>query len=476
MSRWSLGSCFLAACFAVGAVSQELPRRERWQDDPRAQPCWVQPPIGFSPTTFVPVVVVLADTKDEPAAEAVLASHGEVLARAGFVVAVPVGTESSKPGPGTEPLPSTLMFHSLRARCRVEQGGLHAVVMGGEQRDIQFVLAQRVEFQTVTECGDADKAEVAVLRRLPARRVRALPDSDPARLAKHLQKLHAERTLPGAAGEVAKVLDDFHDAAAVGDEKRYFAILPDDALFLGTDGTERWTGAEFKKFAMPYFQRDSAWTYVCLRRHVDVDAGGQFAWFDEAFDNEAYGECRGSGVMQKRDGAWVLRQYHLTVPVPNDVTRSVAARIRAFQDQVPLPKTTIVFVRHAEKVDDSADAGLSDGGKARAERLATVLSDLPIAAVYVSNRQRTAQTVAPVCRARSLQAVEAERRADWAPGLVAGHRGQTVLVCGHSNTVPAMLKQLGITTPVTIADDEYDRLFVVTLRGDDPPQMVALRY
>lgn len=480
MRRPHFAPWVLASCFTVCAVAQELPRRERWQDTPQAMLCWVQHPPGFTPTKFVPVAVLLAETEQEQAAEAMLASHGAVLARAGFVVVVPVlgkpPTRSRDPhaGPRIDPLDPGILFHALRQRCRIEQGGLHAVVTGGEDRAIEFVLDQRVEFQTITVCGDAAGADVAALRRLPARRVHSLASGDPAAVAAHLQKLHAERTLPAAAGEVAKVLDDFHDAAAVGDEKRYFAILPDDAVFLGTDGTERWTGAEFKKFAMPYFQRDSAWTYVCLRRHVDVDAGGQFAWFDETFDNEAYGECRGSGVMQKRDGAWVLRQYHLTVPVPNDVTRPVAARIRAFQDGVPSPHTTIVFVRHAEKAGPEADE-LSDEGKRRAERLALVLRDFAFDAIYTSGLRRTADTVAPLASAQAVFTRTEGKPKGMIETLRRDYVGQTVLVCGHSNTIPEMLKLLGVTKKITIGDEEFDRLFVVTLPPDGP-HLLTLRY
>jgi hypothetical protein len=100
---------------------------------------------------------------------------------------------------------------------------------------------------------------------------------------------------------------------------------------IGADATERWTGREFRAFAARYFDRDSAWTYVPLERHVVVEAGGRLAWFDEVLDNAGYGECRGTGVLALRDGRWVLRQYNLTVPVPNDLMAGVAKQIRAFE-------------------------------------------------------------------------------------------------------------------------------------------------
>jgi hypothetical protein len=69
-----------------------------------------------------------------------------------------------------------------------------------------------------------------------------------------------------------------------------------------------------------------------LERHVTLSSDGKLAWFDEALDNAGYGECRGTGVLQKRDGRWVLLQYNLTVPVPNDLMGDVAKKIRAYLD------------------------------------------------------------------------------------------------------------------------------------------------
>lgn len=117
---------------------------------------------------------------------------------------------------------------------------------------------------------------------------------------------------------VAGVLDDFHDAAAKADEVRYFDHFAPDAVFLGTDATERWTLSQFRLFALPYFQRDSAWVYTPRVRHVGLSPDGATAWFDETLDNAKYGECRGTGVLVKSGGTWRIAQYNLMKPVPND--------------------------------------------------------------------------------------------------------------------------------------------------------------
>ena len=257
------------------------------------------------------------------------------LARAGFAVAV---------------VPSSLELAEVasrldeaRRRFRIEQGGMHAVTLGDEEDSLPALLAQRHQFQSITLVGGVAHRHMQAVERLPSRRVRVLESVDPDKLQSHLTALHAEHALRGAAAEVARTLDSLHDAAATADEDRYFAILPDDAVFLGTDASERWTGAEFRAFAMRYFERDSAWTYVPLRRHVTLAEGGDTAWFDEVLDNAGYGNCRGSGVLVRRGARWVLRQYNLTVPVPNELLDDVAARIRSFADGASPAVTAIVI-------------------------------------------------------------------------------------------------------------------------------------
>ena len=127
---------------------------------------------------------------------------------------------------------------------------------------------------------------------------------------------------------VAAVLDAFHAAAARADEAAYFGLLAPNAVFLGTDAGERWDKPAFRAFAHPYFAQGKGWAFVPRDRHVDFAAEGRVAWFDELLDSASYGECRGTGVLERSDVGWRVVQYHLTIPVPNDLAKEVVARIR----------------------------------------------------------------------------------------------------------------------------------------------------
>lgn len=56
------------------------------------------------------------------------------------------------------------------------------------------------------------------------------------------------------------------------------------------------------------------------------------------------------------------------------------------------------------------------------------------------------------------------------------HGGQTVLLVGHTDTLPGLLKALGHTPDITIEAQDYDNLFVVVPKGESPPTMMRLRY
>lgn len=128
--------------------------------------------------------------------------------------------------------------------------------------------------------------------------------------------------------KVDDVLNAFHTAASQADGTRYFALLDDKGVFIGTDASERWTKQAFEQYAMPYFNAGKGWTYVPTERQVTVSEGGEVAWFHELLENQKYGQCRGTGVLVKTPAGWRIAQYHLTIPIPNDLSLSLVEMIR----------------------------------------------------------------------------------------------------------------------------------------------------
>ena len=86
------------------------------------------------------------------------------------------------------------------------------------------------------------------------------------------------------------MLDDWHQAASVADEARYFGHFAPQGVFMGTDATERWTVAQFREWAQPQFKRKSAWSFT--RRAPGTSNSrpdGKAAWFDEMLDTPNLG-------------------------------------------------------------------------------------------------------------------------------------------------------------------------------------------
>jgi hypothetical protein len=128
---------------------------------------------------------------------------------------------------------------------------------------------------------------------------------------------------------VNQVLDAWHAAASRADEAAYFGALAPEAVFLGTDASERWTVEEFRAYAHPHFAAGRGWTYVPRDRHIAYDADGRSAWIDEKLENEKYGELRGTGVLVRGDAGWRIAHYSMSFPIPNELTLEVVEKIRA---------------------------------------------------------------------------------------------------------------------------------------------------
>lgn len=131
----------------------------------------------------------------------------------------------------------------------------------------------------------------------------------------------------------------------------------------------------------------------------------------------------------------------------------------------------LFVVRHAERADGGAATGqmqaqtdppLSAEGARRAARLAAMLADAGVTAIYATEYRRTQDTAGPLAATLGLEVrtIGARDQAALVSALKTRHADDVVLVVGHSNTVPALVQAFG-GPEFTIADDEYSSLFVV---------------
>lgn len=137
---------------------------------------------------------------------------------------------------------------------------------------------------------------------------------------------------------------------------------------------------------------------------------------------------------------------------------------------------TIFIVRHAEKVDESRDPQLSLKGKKRAIELAQHLRDAGIERIYATEFQRTQLTAMPLAELNKIapQLYSSKELEKFVANLK--NASGNSLVVGHSNTVPDLLKALGMVDVKPIADDEFDRLVIVNLANKLEPSFTIMRY
>ena len=117
-------------------------------------------------------------------------------------------------------------------------------------------------------------------------------------------------------------LDTWHKAAAEANYNDYFSLMADDAVFIGTDATENWNKTAFQAYAKPHFDKGRAWSFTALERHIYFDETGKTAWFDELLNTQMK-ICRGSGVLVKIGKKWKIKQYVLSMTIPNENSKEV---------------------------------------------------------------------------------------------------------------------------------------------------------
>jgi len=156
---------------------------------------------------------------------------------------------------------------------------------------------------------------------------------------------------------------------------------------------------------------------------------------------------------------------------------AAAAALLALAASRAQAQKAIFVVRHAEKASDAneKEVPLSDQGKARADRLATMLRDAGVTAICSTDTVRTRSTAEPLARALHMTIRIYSDVNDLASQL--RREPDTVaLVVGHGNTVPVFLAAFGVKEKIELGDHEYDNLFVVVPRASGEPEFLRLRY
>jgi 2,3-bisphosphoglycerate-dependent phosphoglycerate mutase len=156
---------------------------------------------------------------------------------------------------------------------------------------------------------------------------------------------------------------------------------------------------------------------------------------------------------------------------------SVFSACRSLPQPGP-PVKTVVLVRHAEKVDESKDAALSEAGLVRVERLQKMLSSISFDAAYTTPYQRTRNTISRIAEDHRLNVQEYSPDTLWQFSQRIIKTPETrIIISGHSNTTPALINHwLGRDVYPPIEHSDYSRIYLVTLQGEKVLSHVVLHY
>ncbi len=171
-----------------------------------------------------------------------------------------------------------------------------------------------------------------------------------------------------------------------------------------------------------------------------------------------------------------LRRRPLFTPVWLSMIGGLVFLLAASWTWNSLGTVTVILVRHADTTGNEAQRPLTAVGALRAESLANILKDVPLAAVYVNELPRTRATgvgVAAITGAELIEVPTADF--DKLPGLLKRHKGEIVLVVGHSNTVPELIERLGGKAN-TIEESDFSRLLILTTGLLESTRVLPLRY
>ena len=140
-----------------------------------------------------------------------------------------------------------------------------------------------------------------------------------------------------------------------------------------------------------------------------------------------------------------------------------AATAQPMQASVKVSAPVFV-IRHLQKGEGS-DPSLTAEGHANAQRLAAMLKDKGIKAIFATPTRRAMETGQPLARALGLTVTPYDPANVAALATAVKAAAGPVLIVGHSNTVPELVALFGGARPAPIGDDQYGTLFEVAPDG-----------
>ena len=108
--------------------------------------------------------------------------------------------------------------------------------------------------------------------------------------------------------------------------------------------------------------------------------------------------------------------------------------------------------------------------------LVRAVSAAGVNAIFVSQALRTQQTADSAAILLGITPDTISAVNELVGRIKSDHQGDVVLVVGHSNTVPAIIEGLGISSPPAIDDEEFDNLFIVHRHKYGPSKLTRLKY
>lgn len=161
------------------------------------------------------------------------------------------------------------------------------------------------------------------------------------------------------------------------------------------------------------------------------------------------------------------------------------------EDNKTQGSTTIIIVRHAEKVSEEFDSPLAPAGKDRAKKLAEALKNCDLNAIYSTQFQRNKDTAAIIATEKkiniTIQEVNIKEPGNHsqilASEILKNHSGKNVLVIGHSNTIGSLINEFFKNTEAeentnkqNINKIEYSDMFIVTISPNGKASLIKTQY